>query len=75
MSYHMIQCPFVDIKSKDIVNAYFFQAVENVAGGLEEPPTIVTVPAHMSDIFGGTDIQSGNWTQEEFKRRFKMREA
>lgn len=67
-----IACPFVDQQNHDIVQAFFFDYVVDAGGKLAEPNTVVTVPAHANDIFGGKDIQSGLWTQDEFKKRFKI---
>ena len=70
-----IQSPFLDLVTKDIVFAYFFDATHNALGKMEEPPTVVTIPAHVSDLVGGKgskDAQTGNWTQADFPKRFQV---
>lgn len=71
-----IAAPFVDQKTKDIVQAFFFDGGKPEWGGEYEPPTVVTIPAHAGDILlGKKDVQTGLWSQEEFGKRFKIAQA
>lgn len=67
-----IERPFVDQRNEDIVQAFFFDYVVDLGGSVSDPVMIVTIPAYANDLFGDKEIQSGIWTQREFKKRFKI---